>query len=257
MQVARYELVPISLACVCEVRTGHVRKIIGLVLTKVFNIYSKSNGKMVHWRFLPFFPNDGALGRGSWALFLRLRGHFSAFPFFSGTEACWRSTFSGLFVEDGDGDVTIVHKSLGICGGWRRRGYHCPQKVRETWRMDTEECPMGTGVYREPPGFVLGGDGSVSRIFGFCAWRDGSVSRVFGFCAWRGRHRRRAIARRLRRARVRGALCGGPPPRAAVACGGAGGVFCLGGRLARPGVISRSGPAQKPTPPEDNSAAGL
>jgi hypothetical protein len=115
------------------------------------------------------------------------------------------------------------HKILGFCARWGR------ERIENLRVL----CLSGMGVYREPPGFVLGGD----RLA--------------------GRHRRRAIARRLRRARVRGALCGGPPPRAAVACGGAGWVFCLGGRLARPGVISRSGPAQKPTPPEDNSAAGL
>ena len=118
MQVARYELVPLFQACVCELRAGHVRKIIGFVWTKVFNIYSKSNGKMVHWRFLPFFPNDGAPERGSWVLFLRLRGHFSAFPFFSGTEACWRSTFPRLFVEDGDGGVLMGHVFRAFCARW-------------------------------------------------------------------------------------------------------------------------------------------
>ena len=95
------------------------------------------------------------------------------------------------------------------------------------------------------------------KILGFCArWGRECIENLRVLCL-AGRHRRRAIARRLRHARVRGALCGGPPPRAVVACGGAGWVFCMGGRLARPGVISRSGPAQKPTPLEDNSAAGL
>lgn len=228
MQVARYELVPLFQACVCELRAGHVRKLIGLIWTKVFNIYSKSNGKMVHWRFLPFFPNDGAPERGSWVLFLRLRGHFSAFPFFSGTEACWRSTFSGLFVEDGDSGVLMGHVFRAFCARWGRWGGSLSSK----------------GTKR---GEIVD-DRGVDVVI---------VHKNLGFCAWRGRHRLRAIARRLRRARVRGALCGGPPPRAAVACGGAGCVFCLGGHLARPGVISRLGPTQKPTPPEDNSAAGL
>lgn len=92
-------------------------------------------------------------------------------------------------MEDGDDGVTIVHKRLGKRGGWIRRS----------------------------------ADG------------DGSVLRIFGFCACRGRE----CIENLR------ALC-----LAGMGVYRESSGFVLGGdRLA--------GPAQKPTPPEDNSAAGL